>query len=97
MQRVSAPMRLHHLLSISLQGYTFQENGEFYPYSKRLIELLKEHCKDPVEVRSRGDQGMTSLSLIPRPPHGRKERRQHRVVVWEREYGMTGIETYQEA
>ena len=45
-------MRVLCLGASITEGYTFQPDGSFYPYSKRLKELLSYHCKAPVEVRS---------------------------------------------
>ena len=40
------------------EGYTFQESGEFHPYSTRLRALLEEHCKpDLVVVDTAGVSG----------------------------------------
>ena len=40
------------------EGYTFQENGQFHPYSTRLRVLLEEHCKpESVVVDTAGVSG----------------------------------------
>ena len=39
------------------EGYTFQESGEFHPYSTALRKLLNEHCQDTVVVDTAGVSG----------------------------------------
>lgn len=39
------------------EGYTFQESGEFHPYSTTLQRLLNEHCQGTVVVHTAGVSG----------------------------------------
>ena len=41
------------------EGYTFQESGEFHPYSTELHKLLAEHCQGTVVVHTAGVSGET--------------------------------------
>ena len=41
------------------EGYTFQESGQFHPYSITLRKLLNEHCQIAVVVDTAGVSGET--------------------------------------
>lgn len=39
------------------EGYTFQESGEFHPYSTKLRQLLDDHCQGTAVIHTAGVSG----------------------------------------